>query len=452
VFAVAALVALVTVPLVLPSRRSVPDRRPNVVVIVTDDQPFDSLEHRPPVMSYLQGRWSDPTDHWVVFPKAVVQTPLCCPSRSTILTGRYAHHTGVLSNADGHRFDESSTIATWLADAGYTTGLVGKYLNGYPFGRGPYVPAGWDRWDGKQQGDETSVYHDFTVIQQGTPVRYGDQAYSTDVFSRLALDFVRQAPSDHPFFLYFAPTAPHEPWEPAARDVGALAGVPMRAPPSLWEADVSDKPAWVRALPLPTVEERAQLATDRRRADASLLAVDDAVRALLDTLREEGVLQDTVVFFLTDNGYSFGEHRWVSKSCPYDACVRTPFAVRMPGARARTDPRPISLVDLAPTIAELAGVHPTSSVDGVSIAPALEGRPLASLPRGQLVEFAGDEVIPPWWEVRTQRFAYVEYQTDERELYDLRADPSELRNVVDDPAYAATVAHLADRLASLRDR
>src|SRR2546427_10923598 len=119
------------------------DLRPNVVVILTDDQSMDTLPHSPPTMPFLQHAVQDPNGHWIHFPNAFINSPLCCPSRATLLTGRYAFHTGVTNNYLGKNLDESSTLATWLHDAGYTTGLFGKYLNDYPYGRGPYVPPGW---------------------------------------------------------------------------------------------------------------------------------------------------------------------------------------------------------------------------------------------------------------------------------------------------------------------
>jgi arylsulfatase A-like enzyme len=448
---VAGLVALTVVVAAAawPPRFPEPDPRPNIVVIVTDDQPYDSLSHDPPIMPYLQGQIEDPNGHWISFSNAFVETPLCCPSRSTVLTGRTSSHTGVGSNEDGHLFDDSSTLATWLDDAGYHTGLVGKYLNGYPFGRKPFVPPGWDAWAGKQQGSSESLYHDFTVIRSGMPMSYAGRAYSTDVFTEIALEFLRTAPIEDPFFLYFAPTAPHPPWIPPERHEGAYADLPIVESPAVTE-DVSDKPAWVRSLLPLADEERARLIEARRNAYEALLGVDGSVRSILDMLRARGTLEHTVVIYFTDNGYSFGEHRWVKKSCPYEACIRTPFAVRMPDATARVEPGVLSLLGIAPTVAELAGVEPSAPVDGQSFAPVLRSEPGAALPETAFVEFEGDETIPPWWELRTSDHAYVEYATGERELYDLRLDPFELTNVASDPAYADVVARLASSLLPLR--
>jgi arylsulfatase A-like enzyme len=422
----------------------------NVVVILTDDQTADSLPRDPAVMPFLQAAAEDPAEHWVTFPNAFVNTPLCCPSRATMLTGRYAHHHDVLTNEEGTRLDESTTVAAWLHAAGYHTGLVGKYLNDYPFGRDPFVPTGWDEWWAKSQGPATSLYHDYTLIEQETPVRFdgAPEDYLTDVLADRAVEFVRAAPADRPFFLWFAPTAPHPPWVPAPRDVGAFAGLPIAEPPSVGEADVSDKPAWIRALPEIDSARRASLLEQHRESFETLLAVDDAIRAVVEALRARGDLDRTVILFLSDNGYAFGEHRWVAKRCAYDECTGVPFLVRYPPVAGRVEPALVSAVDLAPTIAQLAGVTAPDAVDGTGLVPLLQGRRAGVGP--VYSEWVGDEVVPAWQQVRTSSFAYVELGTDERELYDLRADPFELENVIDDPGYASVVERLARALERFR--
>ncbi len=454
---VALAVALVTIlGAPLAAGRATPPKpdRPNIVLILSDDQTPETLPHQPPVMPYLQRRIEDPNDHWITFSNAFLNTPLCCPSRATILTGRYSHETGVRSNDDGDRFDDSSTVATWLRSAGYTTALIGKYLNVYPFGRAPYVPPGWSRWFGRAQGAPGHLYYDYSLIQEGFPRAYGaaPSDYSTDVLSSLATSFIRTAPSGSPFLLYFAPSAPHNPWTPPPRYAGSWSGKPLPRPPGLNERDVSDKPAWVRGLPELTPAELRQVELDRRSAYESLRGLDDAVRAIVEALRERGVLDDTVIFFLTDNGLSLGEHRWLLKECPYEECISTPFVVRMPGATAHTDPHLVSNVDLAPTFAALGHATPTSPVSGRSLVPLLEGRTPPGWRSGVLLEWAGGNVVPPWWGIRTKRFAYVELGTGERELYDLRKDPFELTNLAGTPAVSALQARLARELGALRRR
>ncbi|HZD18499.1 MAG TPA: sulfatase [Actinomycetota bacterium] len=429
-----------------------PDPRPSVVLILTDDQSLDSLPHVPPVMPKFQAMLEDPSDHWISFSSAFLSTPLCCPSRASILTGRYDVRTGVRTNHEGDRLDPGSTLATWLHDAGYRTALVGKYLNGYPFEGEPPVPPGWDRWLAKQQGAQTTAYYGHVLNDQGFSQRSGDAPgdYLTDVLAGAAVDFIRTAPAGRPFFLMVTPTAPHRPWTPAPRYAGAYEDLPIDQAPSVGEVDLSDKPSWVRALPEMSIDRREQLVDIRRRSFETLRAVDDLVAGVIDALKERGMLDRTVVLFLTDNGFSFGEHRWVGKTCPYEACVRTPFLVRFPGASPREEPHLVSNVDVAPTIAELGGVEPPS-VDGRSLVPLLAGSAVGW--RDALfLDYVGDDHVPGWSGLRTRAgFLYVEYVTGERELYDLTgslgpADPFELDNRIEDPAYSGIASELAAEL------
>ncbi len=426
---------------------------PNVIVIVTDDQSFESIPGPTPVMPFLQGRALDPDDHWIVFENAFVNTPLCCPSRAIMLTGRYAHENGVVDNDHGGLLDEDATVASWLDGEGYHTGLVGKYLNGYPFGRPPFVPSGWDRWSARRQGPVTSLYYDYTMIEQGMPVPYGDEAadYSTDVFAAQAVEFIREAPLGRPFFLWFAPTAPHPPWTPAPRHAGTYADLAVPTSPSTGEADVSDKPAWIRELPPPDAATLASYQASRRRSYESLLAVDEAVRALIQELRARGELRRTVIIFTSDNGLAFGEHRWAKKTCAYDECLRVPFLVRMPGVEHRVEASFVSTVDLAPTIAGLAGVEPPRSVAGTSLVRLLRTGRDGGLPDEVYAEWVGQGLpVSGWWALRTRGFAYVELTTGERELYALREDPFELVNVADERRFAAVVDRLSAGLDAYR--
>ena len=430
--------------------------RPNIVVILTDDQSFDTLPSEPPAMPWLQSQIQDPSGHWLWFPDAIISTPMCCPSRATILSGRYSHHTHVRNNDEGERFDDTDTLPTWLHDGGYFTGISGKYLNKYPFGRGPYVAPGWDRWVVKRNTARTTTYYDYGFVDQGVPLQVRDApaSYATDLFADRAIDFIRSAPADQPYFLYFAPSAPHPPWTPPRRHVGAFAGDAIPEPRSVNEHDVSDKPAWVQDLEPLDARERALLVRDQRRERETLLGVDDQVHRIVDAIAARGDLDRTVIFFLTDNGYSFGEHRIRGKRCAYEECIRTPLAVRVPGLRSATIDGMVSNVDLAPTIADLAGVTPGLPEDGRSFASALRGQAWRP-PAGALIEWAGDASVPPWQGVRTTDLVYVEDADGTAELYDLTgvagpADPLELRNRAGDPRYRVQVHRLRALLHRLR--
>jgi N-acetylglucosamine-6-sulfatase len=415
------------------------DHRPNVIVVLTDDERWDGFD----AMPWLRRMLEEPGSGWVNVPDAFANTPLCCPARASLLTGRYAHHTGVEDNDDGRNLDESSTLATWLHGAGYRTGLVGKYLNGYPFGGLPYVPPGWDRFVGKRNRSGVTVYRNFRVVDQGSPVFVRE--YATDWLAEKAIEFVRTAPSTRPFFLLFAPSAPHPPWIPALRHQGAYADLPVVEPPNVVGALRGAAP-WVRSRPDPSAAQRAQWLEDQRRADETLLAVDEALHAIVDALAHR--LDDTYIFVLSDNGYSFGEHRWGGKKCPYEACVRIPLAIHVPS----TDEITLgitSIIDLAPTISSLARATPSTSIDGTGFASRLRPRPALPTrdPEAVYLEWAGDAEIPAWTAIRTSRLKLIRYGDGSEELYDIggrvgSSDPWEMVNRVADPRYAGILTRL----------
>ena len=440
-----------------PSRSA--DPRPNVILVLTDDQTFDTLPSNPPAMPWLQSQVFAADRHWLWFPNAVDSTPLCCPSRSTILTGRYSEHTGVLDNGLGRRLDDSNTLPVWLHAAGYTTALVGKYLNLYPFGRLPYVPPGWDRWVAKMNSSAGTTYYGYPFIDQGVP--YGTSSapedYATDFLANRAVDFLRSAPASRPYFLEFAPSAPHSPIAPAPRDAGRFEGVGIPREASFNAADVSGKPTWVRDLPPLTSREQQLTASQRRSESEALLAVDEALRRIVAAAAVRGDLNNTVIFFLTDNGYSFGAHRWVGKQCPYEECIRTPFAVRDPWRSSATIDDVVSTVDLAPTIASFANARPRLVEDGQDLRPLLDPSVPASVPlrQGALIEYLGRGPVPSWVGVRTPDFAYVEDADGTVELYDLTGalgppDTGELDNRAADRAYSVDRAHLRSLLLAFR--
>lgn len=428
--------------------------RPNLVLIVSDDQTSETLPHTPPVMPYLEDRMADPADHWVRFSKAYINTPLCCPSRSSILTGLYSHHTGVETNGGGESLDESSTIATWLHAGGYRTAFFGKYLNLYPFNRGNYTPPGWDRWVAFKSPPN---YYGYSLIEDGVKVSYGSTAadYDVDVLASKASAFIGTQTAAQPFFMVLAPFAPHIPSIPAPRYTDAFQGIAPTRLASFNEADVSDKPAWVQALPTMTTADVTKEDTDRRHQLETMLAMDDAVHAVIDALTAKGVLDNTVVMYLSDNGYAYGEHRWWGKPCEYEQCIHVPMLVRYPQASSHVDNRLVSNVDVAPTLAELAGVTPPLAEDGVSLVPALNGT-ATGWRTGLLIHWVGDPgtCVTGFWAIRTRDYLYAELTTGERELYDIKgdngsADPQELDNRAGRPSYASVQAGLAAQLALL---
>ena len=495
-----ALAVLTTLASLLAGNRPAPSapspaRQPNILFILTDDLDLREVSVMPHLRSLVGARG-------VTFRNFFVSVSLCCPSRSTCLRGQYSHNTHVLTNKGttggfetAHALGlEQSTVATWLHDAGYRTALIGKYLNGYPNSvSDAYVPPGWDEWDSPSQGSPYSEFN-YTLNENGTQVAYGGAVadYGTDVYARKAAEFITEAARRQvPFFVYLAVYAPHLPATPAPRDAGLFPGARAPRTPSYDEADVSDKPLFIRSLPLMGPAVQRTVDTIYRRRLRSLQAVDDAIAMLVGTLKRNGQLRNTYIVFTSDNGFHLGQHRMpAGKQTAYEEDIHVPFMVRGPGVPAgRVVSQLAGNVDLAPTFGEFAHAVLPGFVDGRSLVPLLHGRSRAPRRwrRAYLVEHwpVGDEgepaarggvpleppdpdasgpgprrlalrsrgyqvVIPPEYHgIRTRRHLYVEYVTGERELYDLPRDRAELHNLAA-TARPRLLRRLAARLARLK--
>jgi len=430
--------------------------RPNVILLMVDDLDAASLDAAV-AAGYMPNFVEQVLGPGTTFTESFVTLSLCCPSRSTMLTGQYPHNHGVIRNSGAFggfgRFDDRSTLATWLRDGGYHTGHVGKYLNGYA--DAAYVPPGWDDWQALVDPTTYCMY-DYTISDNGTPVSYGaaEADYQTDVLAGRADDFIRgwhEQGDPRPFYLSITPLAPHveaacrNGVRPAPRHLGTPR-LPLPRPPSFDELRMGDKPTWMRALPLLAPRAVENLYNERI---AALRAVDDLIGTLGRRLEQVGAADRTAVIFTSDNGYLLGQHRWRSKVLLYEESIRVPLVVRAPGGGQRARVEGIALNnDLAPTIAALAGVEPGLAVDGSSLLPLLQGAPPPWRQRF-LVEYPpADERagIPPFFAVRTAtaldgtRLLYGETwdfagtRITDREHYDLVLDPFQRRSLHNDPS------------------
>ncbi len=415
----------------LPDAAPVAARRPNIILIVTDDLDARSASRLPRLGALL-------ADEGVTFRRTYVAQSLCAPSRATLLTGQYPHNHGVLENSgpDGgfpafRRLGlEASTLATWLKSAGYHTGLLGKYLNGYPeLDRPDYVPPGWDEWSAEMSSYPGDRYVNYSLNENGSVNAYGhsDAEYETDVLDRKALAFIHRAVDEaSPFFLYVAPEAPHLPAIPATRHATAFRGEEAPRVPSFNESDVQDKPAFVQNTDLLTPRDVRRLDEAYVSRLRTMLAVEELVGDILAALASAGRLDDTYLFFTSDNGIMLGEHRLVtSKGYGYEESILVPLLVRGPGVpRGVTNDAWVSTVDLAPTVAALAGVDPPVTVDGRSLVPFLRGQSVSGWRTDVLVENWSDVGVSAT--LRNAQWAYTELESNERELYDMAADPYQL--------------------------
>ena len=423
--------------------------KPNIILILTDDQDSRSLAYMPRVEAQL-------IDRGTTFDNGFVTDPICCPSRASILRGQYVHNHTIKGNAapDAHdRFRdlglENSTVATWLHDGGYRTALIGKYMNEYDQ---LYIPPGWDYWFAAHDYGKYREYSD-----NGALVDYPDESPSTDVLADKLLAYLESTEDDpRPFFIYLATHDPHWPATPPARYAGTFADEPLPRPPSFNEKDVSDKPKWVREYPSLDDAQVAEMRTHYRKRLESLQAVDEMVGELVDTLASQGGLDNTYIFYTSDNGYHQGLHRLTSgKSTAYEEDINVPFVVRGPGVPAgRTLDHMVLNNDLAPTFAELGGVSVPPFVDGRSLAPLLDSAPPAPDDWRQsfLVEnyFSEYPNAPDYRAVRTKEHLFVSHASGERELYDLRDDPYQLTSR-QDSAGSTLLSELNSKLDALED-
>ncbi|MEK6271143.1 MAG: sulfatase [Actinomycetota bacterium] len=473
-----ALVALVALPLLHQDEVVVAttSARPNVVVIMTDDQDQASVKVMRTVQRALVARG-------VSFANSYATTPECCPSRVSFETGQYAHNHGVLTRhpPDGgfQAFAAQpalieNALPAALHGAGYRTAYIGKYMNGYgirDYGgvRSPgirrYVPPGWDRWYVPIDHTAYTMYG-YRLNENGHPRSSGlaRSDYQTDVYARLAQAFVREgANRRQPFFLTVGTLAPHlespsrvGPREhgrdprPAPRDLGRFGRRSLPSPPSFNESDLSDKPSFVRNTPRLGSTEVSQLRNTYRSRLESLLAVDDLVRGLVHQLRATGELDNTYIVFTSDDGFMLGQHRRRGKHAVYEESVRVPLIVRGPGLPAgQVRGQLAANIDLAPTILDAAGVPPLLKMDGTSLLPSARD-PASGGTRSLVLEYLAGRT--GYSAVRTpDGFLYAEHRNGERQLYDLNTDPYELHNLAGKPADAHLEAELAQRLAALRD-
>jgi arylsulfatase A-like enzyme len=391
------------------------ESRPNILIILTDDQRATGTVT--PLAMPTTRRWL--RDGGTRFPNAFATTPLCCPSRASIFTGQYAHNHGVRTNEDAGALDHRDTVQRYLHDAGYLTALVGKFLNFWPLHK---RPPHFDRYTLVQPG-----YQDVQANKDGQIVQV--KQYSTDYVATRArnmiLDFEDQDAT--PWMVFVHPRAPHKPFEIKEKYQDAPVGR-WHLNPAVREQDLSDKPRYVRGLEPDPKKARSY----RRGQLRMLMSVDDLVARIFSALVDTGELQDTLVIFLSDNGFMWGEHSLFAKPHAYIQSAEIPLYVRWPGhvPAGGVDPRLAANIDVAPTILEAAGVEAQH---------VLDGRPLlGAVPRDHLLLESffhhPQKDITKWASYLSSLIQYTEYYADDeitrvfREYYELGPDPWQLKN------------------------
>ncbi len=447
---------------------------PNIVVILTDDM---DLAH---YNALMQGGWMPNLKKYIVdkgtaFGESFVSNPMCCPSRTIFLTGQYSHNNGVWNNnypwGGVSNLDDSSTVATWLQNAGYRTCLIGKYLNEYgELTAEEYVPPGWDDWFAAVANTIYHVYN-YTINDDGRVSTYGEapEDYQTDVFAKRAVRFIAEAGAEKnhaPFFLWLNPLAPHVEFPDDGFDAlpsfGDLYALTIRpAPrhegifdadlpdwPAFNEADTSDKPWWIRIRPNLSDEDKANARRQWNDQLASLLAVDEMIGDVVEALEKTDSLKNTVLMFSSDNGFLLGRHLVPGKTAPYEEAIRVPLIIREPGqSEPRTCNLPVVNNDLAPTLAAWAGATITHMTDGRSLVPALDDPDRGDWRLRFLIEHKSMSnspfEIPDYFALRNFAGApgeisallaqyYNHGNPIESEFYDMDTDPYQLENLAGD--------------------
>jgi N-acetylglucosamine-6-sulfatase len=414
----------------------------NVVVIMTDDQEQTSSREMPMMQSLIAAQG-------VTFQNAISTTPLCGPSRASIMTGRYAHSHGIKSNAFplggyGQYRDtglEGDSLPVWLKSAGYRTAYLGKYTNGYGTGWAS-KPPGWDYW---LAFTEPQAYFGFSVNEDGRDLKPPSAEYTTDFLASRALEYLRKTEEndDQPFFLMIAPYAPHNVARSAARHSSMFSSSGAPRTPAFDEDNVDDKPRHMKRIPRFTGGTISAIDNEYRNGLRSLQAVDEMIEKVVQALTAQGELDNTAIVFMSDNGLSRGAHRFHDKTAPYAESLDIPMYIRVPGgAKGVTLPHLVANIDIPATIVDWARIQTPESVEGRSLTPLLSGTaPAQSAWRSDLLVEYWDNTnpattfMPTYQGVRVEdgveSALYVQHVTSEEEFYDFRKDPYQLNSAVD---------------------
>jgi arylsulfatase A-like enzyme len=462
--------------------------RPNIIFIMTDDHAahaisaYGSVINKTPHLDRL-------AKEGMRFDRCFAVNSICTPSRATILTGKYSHLNGV---PVFNRFDDSQpTVAKYLQKAGYHTGMIGKWHLGSD-------PTGFDHWiilPGQ------GVYHDPAFL---TPEgRKVIQGYATDVITDLALDFLKHRPKDKPFFLMYHHKAPHRPWDPNEKYKAEFARKTIPEPPTLRDdystrtdairenrqrvfddmtrRDLKLEPPadlqgparnqWFNAKPTEveivvngqkktlTGDELNRWKYQRYMQDylACVQSVDDNVGRLLDWLEANGLRENTLVIYTSDQGFFLGDNGMYDKRFMYEPSIKMPFLARWPGVIKPGSAQSALAInpDFAPTFLEAAGVPVPQDMQGRSLVPLMKGQQPADWRKSFYYRYyhdPGHHNTRAHYGVRTETHKLIYFwKKNQWEAFDLRNDPHELRNIYDDPKHAQVVAELKAELARLKN-
>ena len=469
--------------------------RPNVIVILTDDQTYRDLyatagkgkgaRVMPKTRRLLGGGG-------VTFRNAYAANPMSCPSRSSFLTGQHSHNhrnvtnvfpSGKYCSHRGTKFTFGNTLPVWLRAAGYRTMHFGRFLNAFGLGHPHKLPPGWDHYvqpvDTKVSA--TAVYTGYRLNINGRLTKkFGhkkkprQKKYFTNVMVRMLLQQIVRTDPDRPFYAALDHRAPHEDEikpvgpAPAPSHASDFRGKNPRFPKNYNEPDVSDKAPWLRKAEPLSGRNTHKIRVRNIRRLRSLRSVDDGVGRIVRLLRKTGRLDDTYIFFMSDNGFMLGEHR-ISKGKfrPYEESSHVPLLVRGPGIpHGKVSGELVTNVDIAPTIVQIAGADPNRRLDGRSLLPfvqrpglrsrrpiLLEGYPpgkAALKKKGKGAKKLPEPTPPNWQAIVRGRWKLIHYHSQGYELYDLKRDPFELGSLDGRKPYRKVFKQLRRQLKRLK--
>ena len=436
--------------------------KPNFLLILTDDQRWDTLWAMPLLQEHV-------TDRGIHFTNSFTSTSLCCPDRASIFTGLYAHNHGVTSNAGALLFDhDGDTIQRRLKEhAGYRTALVGKYMLNTSQAVGANAPPGWDQWhvflSSGGAGSPFGLYYDYTLSTNGLVHQYAPldsngtptnrYQYSTDLLRGRTIGLIKKWKNE-PFFIEYAPFAPHPRAIAPDRHSGIFSTIEPARPPSHMEGDLSQKPSWVlRNAHLIASGWNQPAATDQRRIE--MLETLPAVDEISSQLEVAGLTDNTMLIFTSDNGYMYLEHWLTLKSYPYEESIRVPLIIRYPARypTSRSLSEFVQSIDFYPTMTQLAGIQ-GAAVNGTSLIPLLDETATAWR-QEILIEHFGVAGAAPSTGIRTHDWKLIRTDAPEGitlELYNMRTDQFELDNVAAHPENATLVTELQGRLNLLEQQ
>lgn len=431
-------------------------KKMNVIYILTDDHRFDFMGFTGKLPGQKTPSLDKMAKEGAYFKNAFVTTSLCSPSRASVLTGQYSHVHTIVDNVAGEP-DGLVYFPQYLQKNGYQTSFFGKWHMGDDDDR---PRPGFDHWESfRGQG----VYYNPTLNIDGKQIQYKDSTYITDLLTEHAVDWMKKRDKNKPFFLYLSHKAVHSPLAPAKRHKGIYKDLKYSLPPTFWQTQNDEYkslkwPEWVKQQRYSwhgvdyMYHSHNSLDSMIRAYCETLMAVDESVGSVLDYLKQNNLEENTMVIYMGDNGFSWGEHGLIDKRHFYEESVKVPFLVYAPGIfkGGQVIDRMVQNIDIAPTVLQLAGLKKPDNMPGKSIVQLL---------KGDTTKWRNKIFYEYYWEydfpmtptvlgVRTDKFKYIRYMGiwDHNELYNLETDPNEMYNLIEKPEYAQIVKEMASSL------